>query len=137
MCLTRDLDAVDNMLTSGRYPLFETMLHVPPLSAQRVNVEMDWKDYDGLDYLADKSVADVAAATYQAMLDTHAAADVPVIVIGGETLDAAHLGELFYFFELANAIFACACGVDPFDLPKELPTRRAAAELLGRPEKAE
>lgn len=137
MCLTRDLDAVDNMLTSGRYPLFETMLHVPPLSAQRVNVEMDWKDYDGLDYLADKSVADVAAATYQAMLDTHAAADVPVIVIEGETLDAAHLGELFYFFELANAIFACACGVDPFDLPKELPTRRAAAELLGRPEKAE
>ena len=137
MCLTRDLDALDNMLTSGRYPLFETMLHVPPLSAQRVNVEMDWKDYDGLDYLADKSVADVAAATYQAMLDTHAAADVPVIVIEGETLDAAHLGELFYFFELANAIFACACGVDPFDLPKELPTRRAAAELLGRPEKAE
>ena len=137
MCLTRDLDALDNMLTSGRYPLFETMLHVPPLSAQRVNVEMDWKDYDGLDYLADKSVADVAAATYQAMLDTHAAADVPVIVIEGETLDAAHLGELFYFFELANAIFACACGVDPFDLPQELPTRRAAAELLGRPEKAE
>ena len=46
----------------------------------------------------------------------------------------AALGELFYFFELANAIFACACGIDPFDLPKVLPSRQAAAAILGKPE---
>lgn len=133
--LTGDLDALDHMLTSGRYPLFETLLRFPPLSGQKVNVEMDWKDYDGLDYLAERTVTDVAEATFQAMLQTHAAADTPIIVLEeSETLDAARLGELFYFFELVNAIFACACGVDPFDLPAELPTRRAAAMLLGRPE---
>ena len=68
------------------------------------------------------------------MLDTHAAGDVPVIVLEGETMPPAALGALFYFFELANAIFACACGIDPFDLPKVLPSRQAAAASLGKPE---
>ena len=95
---------------------------------------MDWKDYDGLDYLAGRSVGEVEQAAYQAMLDTHAAGDVPVIVLEGETMTPAALGELFYFFELANAIFACACGIDPFDLPKVLPSRQAAAAILGKPE---
>ena len=66
-----------------------------------------------------------------------AAADVPIILIEGDAVNAAALGELFYFFELSNAIFACACGMDPFDLPAELPVRRAAAALLGRPEPSE
>lgn len=137
MSLTQTLDAADGLLCSGRYPLFETLLRLPPLCDQRFGVEMDWKDYDGLDYLADKAVAEVEEATYQALIDTHAAADVPVILIEGGALNAAALGELFYFFELANAIFACACGIDPFDCPAELPVRRAAARRLGRPEKEE
>lgn len=134
--LTGQLDAWDPMLCSGCYPLFETFLRFPPLSAQKRNVEMDWKDYDGLDYLADRSVSDVETATIQALVDTHAAADVPVIVIEGEQMDAAHFGELLYFFELSTAISACACGMDPFDLPKESPTRRAAAAILGKSEES-
>ena len=136
MELSGALDAMDPMLCSGRYPLFETLVRFAPLCTQRFGVEMDWKDYDGLDYLAEKTVAEVEQATFQAMLETHAAADVPVIVLEGETLNAQSFGELLYFFELAGAIFACACGIDPFDLPGELPTRRAAAELLGRGESA-
>ena len=134
MELTGGLDALDLMIASGRYPLFETLLRFAPLSTQKINVEMDWKDYDGLDYLAGRSVGEVEQAAYQAMLDTHAAGDVPVIVLEGETMTPAALGELFYFFELANAIFACACGIDPFDLPKVLPSRQAAAAILGKPE---
>ena len=34
------------MISSGRYPLFETLLRFAPLSTQKINVEMDWKDYD-------------------------------------------------------------------------------------------
>ena len=134
MELTGGLDALDLMIASGRYPLFETLLRFAPLSTQKINVEMDWKDYDGLDYLAGRSVGEVEQAAYQAMLDTHAAGDVPVIVLEGETMTPAALGELFYFFELANAIFACACGIDPFDLPRVLPSRQAAAAILGKPE---
>lgn len=130
VCYPEDLSMLDMMLCSGRVPLFQTLLRLPPLSTQKVNIEMDWKDYDGLGYLTGRTLSDVEEATYQAMIQTHAAQDVPIMVLEGQTLDAAHFGELLYFLELSNAIFACACGLDPFDLPALLPTFHAAAQLL-------
>ena len=46
-------------------------------------------------------------------------------------MDAYHLGELFYFFELSAALCALADGVDPF-APMTFPAREDAARQLGR-----
>lgn len=126
-----ELDAMDAMLHTGRYPLFETMLHFASAGSQRVNIEMDWKDYDGLECLAERSLAEVQEHTREALIASHADGDVPIISLECETLDEYHMGELLYFLELSAAIYACACGMEPFD-PVPQPTRTLAAQLYGR-----
>ena len=126
-----ELDAMDAMLHTGRYPLFETMLHFSSAGSQRVNIEMDWKDYDGLECLAERSLAEVQEHTREALIASHADGDVPIISLECETLDEYHMGELLYFLELSAAIYACACGMEPFD-PVPQPTRTLAAQLYGR-----
>ena len=111
--------------------MFETLLQVPERCFQKVNIEMDWKDYDGLGFLAGKTLLDAQEGSFQAVLQAHTDLDVPVIQVSMQTLDAAGVGELFYFFELAGAISACACGVDPFDGSCAGASRALAKQLLG------
>lgn len=132
LTIPHDLDAADRTLSSARYPVFETLLHAPLFAPQRVGVEMDWKDYDGLGYLSEATLPQVEQAVFDAMLNTHAQADVPVIVLETDCVDAAVLGELFCFFELANALCACADGIDPFDTLHAHPTQFAAQAILGK-----
>lgn len=135
--LAADFGAIDRSLASARYPVFETLLRAPLSVSQKVNVEMDWKDYDGLGYLSGRTLADVEQAAFEGMLQTHAQADVPVVVLEAGTLDAAQLGELFCFFELANAICARASGVEPFPSQNAQPSRACIEQLLGKPELSE
>ena len=122
------------MLTSGTYPVFETVLRPKAAPQQRLHVEMDWKDYDGLGYLTDTTLEDVAEKTLDAFVESQAAADVPVILLECDALDAPQAGELLYFFELANAICAAASGVDPLASAQSGPARTLAGQLLGKPE---
>ena len=122
------------MLTSGTYPVFETVLRPKAAPQQRLHVEMDWKDYDGLGYLTDATLEDVAEKTLDAFVESQAAADVPVILLECDALDAPQAGELLYFFELANAICAAASGVDPLASAQSGPARTLAGQLLGKPE---
>ena len=125
------LDAMDTVAQGKDQRVFETLLQVPERCFQKVNIEMDWKDYDGLGFLAGKTLLDAQEGSFQAVLQAHTDLDVPVIQVSMQTLDAAGVGELFYFFELAGAISACACGVDPFDGACAGASRALAKQLLG------
>ena len=125
------LDGLDTMMQGGQTRVFETLLKVPERCFQKVNIEMDWKDYDGLGFLAGKTLLDTQEGSFQAVLQAHTDMDVPVIQLGMQTLDAAGIGELFYFFELAGALSACACGIDPFDPDRKSQSRALARGLLG------
>ena len=129
--LPQSLDALDGMLTSGRYPVFETLLRTAAAPQQRLHVEMDWKDYDSLGYLAEKTLEEVAERTLEAFVESQAAADVPVIQLECEAMGPAQAGELLYFFELANAICAGASGVDPLIPVRPGKARALAAQMLG------
>lgn len=125
------LDGFDTMIAGGEKRAFETLLQIPERSFRKVNIEMDWKDYDGLGFLAGKTLADVQEESFEAVLQTHTELDMPVIQISPQTMDAAGLGELFYFFELSMALCACACGIDPFDPERKSRSREAAKRRLG------
>ena len=125
------LDGLDTMMQGGEKRAFETLLQVPERCFQKVNIEMDWKDYDGLGFLAGKTLLDAQEGSFQAVLQTHTDLDVPVIQVAMQTLDAAGLGELFYFFELSGALCAGACGMDPFDPARKSQSRERAKTLLG------
>ena len=129
--LPGDLEALDQMVSSGRSGVFETVLHFSPI-AKKVPVEMDWKDYDGLGFLSGRSLDYVEAQTMTAMVETHNDAGVPILDLDGGDLTAEALGQLFYFFELSSALAACMSGVDPFDLESSR-VRKAAMDRMGAP----
>ena len=91
---------------------------------------LDWKDYDGLGYLSGHAVDEADGAMFDALVQTHASLDVPLIVLSAEQLDAPQLGELFYFFELTAALCAATDGLSPFDRKFSSPTRAQTAALL-------
>ena len=62
---------------------------------------------------------------------------VPVITVECGSLNAANIGELFYFFQLSAAISAYMLGVNPFDQPGMEEYQRNMYQLLGRPENAD
>lgn len=122
------LDALDGML-AGASGAFETFLRIP-LSDRRRNIELDWKDHDALGFLSGRSVGETDEALFDAVVQTHAAADVPMIVLSAGTLDAQLWGELVYFLELTAALCARTDGLSPFTPAKTASTRVRAAELL-------
>ena len=101
-----------------------------PLPARKRKIELDWKDYDGLGYLSGHAVDEADGAMFDALVQTHASLDVPLIVLSAEQLDAPQLGELFYFFELTAALCAATDGLSPFDRKFSSPTRAQTAALL-------
>ena len=129
--LPGDLEALDQMASSGKSGIFETMLHFSPIS-KKVPVEMDWKDYDGLGFLSGRSLDYVENQVMTATAETHNYAGVPVLDLDAGDLIAETIGELFYFFELSSALTACVSGVDPFDLDVGQ-VHRAALESMGAP----
>lgn len=126
--LPRALDTLDAMLQKNRGG-FETLLRVPR-GARRSKIEMDWKDYDALDYLSGHTVSDVEQTLFDSLVQTHAASDIPLIVLSTEELNAPLFGELVYFFELAGALCAAADGLNPFDAKLRTPTREQLAATL-------
>ena len=129
--LPGDLEALDQMVSSGRSGVFETVLHFSPI-AKKVPVEMDWKDYDGLGFLSGRNLDYVEEQVLQAMTEAHNDAGVPILDLQAGDLTAESLGELFCFFELSSALTACISGVDPFDLDASR-VRLAALNRMGMP----
>ena len=58
---------------------------------------------------------------------------VPVVTMDCGELNAAKIGELFYFFELSCGISAYVLGVNPFDQPGVEFYKRNMFTLLGKP----
>lgn len=126
--LPQALNTLDAMLQKNRSG-FETLLRVPR-PARRSNIELDWKDYDALGYLSGHTVGEVEQALFESLVQTHAAADIPLIVLSAPTMDAPQFGELVYFFELTAALCAAADGLVPFDAKLRAPTREQLAAAL-------
>jgi len=89
-------------------------------------------DLDGLSYLAGKPMADLLRAAYEGTALAYAVDERPGLALRLPNTDAASLGELFYFFEMAIAIEAHLAGVNPFDQPGVEGYKSFMYSLLGR-----
>lgn len=67
-------------MLDGSRSAFETFLRIP-LPARRRNIELDWKDYDDLGYLSGHSVGEAEGAMFDALVQTHASLDIPLIIL--------------------------------------------------------
>ena len=130
--LTADLHSLGQLIQDGRRNLFETMLRFDP-PVRKMVIGEDFRDLDGLNYLAGKSLDFVEEQAFQGTVAAHVDGGCPVITIDCGRLDEETLGELFWFFELSCAISAYLLGVNPFDQPGVEDYKRNMFELLGRP----
>ena len=120
------------MIQQGQRNFFETMIRFSPPVLKTV-IGTEYRDLDGLNYLAGKTLDYVDEQAYQGTLDAHVDGGVPVITMDCGELSASAVGELFYFFELSCAVSAYTLGVNPFDQPGVEFYKRNMFALLGKP----
>ena len=129
---TADLHSLGQMIQQGQRNLFETMVRFDP-PVQQHTIVSDYRDLDGLNYLAGKTLDYVDEQAWLGTLDAHVDGGVPVITMDCGELNAEKLGELFYFFELSCAISAYTLGVNPFNQPGVEFYKRNMFALLDKP----
>ena len=130
--LTADLHSMGQYIQEGERMLFETIVDFQRPRG-RVVIGEDADNLDGLNFLTGKDLKFVCG---QAMLGTrlaHVDGGVPNLVIQVETVDAYHVGQLIYFFELACGLSGYLLGVNPFDQPGVEAYKKNMFGLLGKP----
>ena len=130
--LTADLHSMGQYIQEGERMLFETIVDFRQPRGNVV-IDADADNLDGLNFLTGK---DLKFVCDQAMLGTrlaHVDGGVPNLVIQAERVDAYHVGQLIYFFELACGLSGYLLGVNPFDQPGVEAYKKNMFGLLGKP----
>ena len=129
---TADLHSLGQMIQQGERNIFETMIRFDA-PEQTHTVGSDYKNLDGLNYLAGKTLDFVDEQAYLGTLAAHVDGNVPVITMDMGELNDKKLGEIFYFFELCCGVSAYTLGVNPFNQPGVEFYKRNMFKLLGKP----
>ena len=129
---TPDLHSLGQMIQQGERNIFETMVRFNAPQHQ-LTIGSDYKNLDGLNYLAGKTLDFVDEKAYLGTLNAHVDGGVPVITMDMGELTNEKLGEMFYFFELACGVSAYMLGVNPFNQPGVEFYKRNMFQLLGKP----
>ena len=120
------------MIQQGERNIFETMIRFDA-PEKVLTIGSNVKNLDGLNYLEGKTLDFVDEKAYLGTLAAHVDGGVPVITMDMGALDAAKLGEMFYFFELACGVSAYMLQVNPFNQPGVEFYKRNMFQLLGKP----
>ncbi len=99
---TTDLHSMGQYIQDGIKNFFETIVTVKE-NAHSARIPSDPEDLDGFNYLQGKTLGYVNAMASKGTMLAHVDGDVPNLEIEIPALNAYHLGELIYFFEMACA----------------------------------
>jgi len=126
-----DLHSLGQFMQQGPRNLMETFIMIAdPPNGVTVD-EMD-KDHDGLNYLAGRSFHDINDRAFEGTLKAHTEGGVPTVVVTLGKLNAQHIGEFIYFYELLTAIYCYCLGVIPFNQPGVEHYKSEMYKLLGK-----
>ncbi len=129
---TTDLHSMGQYIQEGQRHLFETVLTIGK-SKHTLEIPEDPDDDDGLNYLAGKRISYVNRMASGGTMLAHVDGGVPNIELILPELNAAGLGELIYFYEMACALSGYMLGVNPFDQPGVEAYKRNMFALLEKP----
>jgi glucose-6-phosphate isomerase len=129
---TTDLHSMGQFLQDGSRSLFETVVAVKTPRAN-LTIGRDAADFDGLNYLEGKTLAQVNKSAMQGTILAHTDGGVPVVVLQTDSLSEQDLGYLVYFFEMACAVSGYLMGVNPFNQPGVESYQKNMFALLGKP----
>ena len=127
-----DLHSMGQYIQDGERTVFETVIAFRK-ARKDLTVQAEEVDFDGLNYLAGKTMSEVNRTAMQATLLAHVDGGVPCLVLEADAMDEENLGELFYFFEHACAVSGALTGVNPFNQPGVEAYKKNMFRLLGKP----
>lgn len=129
---TTDLHSLGQYIQEGRRNLFETVINIEK-SQNDIEMKHEEDDLDCLNYLEGKTLDYINKKAMEGTIIAHTEGDVPNIIINIEKLDANHIGQLIYFFELACGMSGSILGVNPFNQPGVEKYKSNMFKLLGKP----
>ncbi len=129
---TTDLHSMGQYIQQGQRNLMETVINVVN-PAIDIEIKPDEDNLDGMNFVAGKTVDYVCKKAMEGTIEAHVNGGVSNIVIDMEKLDAATIGNLIYFFELACAMSGKILGVNPFNQPGVEEYKKNMFRLLGKP----
>ena len=129
---TTDLHSMGQYVQDGSRFLFETLVSFLDTNS-KLSVTAEDVDFDGLNYLAGKTLEQINQVASDATLRAHVEGGVPCSIIEVDQMDAYNLGELIYFFERACGVSGYMLDVNPFNQPGVETYKRNMFALLDKP----
>ncbi len=129
---TTDLHSLGQWLQEGERTVMETFLWVEDPGVDLI-IPDTGHDTDGLAYLAGTSLAAMNRKVFAAVTTAHTQGGVPCSTVTMPRLDAAGLGALFIFFEVAVALTGYQLGINPFNQPGVEAYKQEMFKRLGKP----
>jgi len=126
-----DLHSIGQFIQEGPRNLMETFITVQK-GEDELTIHETADDHDGLNYLADRSFHEINRRAFEGTLQAHTSGGVPCIVVTMDKLNAQHVGEFIYFYELMTAIYCYCLDVNPFNQPGVEHYKKEMYQLLGK-----
>ncbi|MGL5149119.1 MAG: glucose-6-phosphate isomerase [Clostridium sp.] len=127
-----DLHSMGQYIQEGRRDIFETVINIESVS-EKVVIEAEAEDIDGLNFLAGKDMDFVNKKAFQGTLLAHNDGGVPNMILNVPEFSPYYFGQLVYFFEKACGVSGYVLGVNPFDQPGVEAYKKNMFALLGKP----
>ncbi|MBP5231221.1 MAG: glucose-6-phosphate isomerase [Clostridia bacterium] len=128
-----DLHSLGQFMQDGSPILFETVCALSGKPERDLAVPFEESNTDGLNYLAERPMAEVNRLAMLGTLLAHEQGGTDTLLVKYGEKNAETLGELIYFFELACAASGYILGVNPFDQPGVEAYKKNMFALLGKP----
>ncbi|PAU92873.1 glucose-6-phosphate isomerase [Aliifodinibius salipaludis] len=126
-----DLHSIGQFIQQGTRNMMETFITVKS-EEKSITIEELPENNDGLNYLSGKTFHEINTQAFRGTLQAHTDGDVPSIVVSLDKLNAQHIGEFIYFYELLTAVYCYCLGVNPFNQPGVEDYKREMYQLLGK-----
>lgn len=130
--LTTDLHSMGQYIQEGPRNIFETVINIE-CAGRGIVINKEQEDFDGLNYLAGKTVSYINKKAYEATVLAHTDGGVPNLIVSLPDISEYSFGNMVYFFEKACGISAHLLGVNPFTQPGVEAYKKNMFALLGKP----
>lgn len=126
-----DLHSIGQFIQQGPRNLMETFITVES-APTNITIEKSSGNYDGLNYLVGRSLNEINNKAFEGTIQAHKNGDVPCVHVMLDKLNAQHIGEFIYFYELVTAVYCYCLGVNPFNQPGVEDYKKEMYQLLGK-----
>lgn len=129
---TADLHSMGQFIQDGPRNLMESVVRFEK-ARTCCKVPFEESNADGLNYIAERDLADVCRVAADAVKEAHIAGGVPNIVIQVPERNEEGFAAIVCFFEVACGISGYISGVNPFDQPGVEAYKKNMFRMLGKP----